>query len=122
MAWLTHGECHVELKNQKYDNDKIRIMCGILQCFDSIKISSKEGVLLHESDDGIFQVINLERIVLAFDFCCKYLDHISEDLEKDEKTLEHAVKIAKENLKSEFSQRDLNRQLKREVEKNSKRK
>lgn len=117
MAWLTHGDCHIELKNQKYDNDKIKMIFGIITCIDYTKASLKDGVLMHEGDDGICKVINIERIVLAFDFCCKYLDHLSEDLRKDEKTLERAVKLAKESLKNEVSQRELNRRLRKEVEK-----
>lgn len=117
MAWLTHGECHVELRNQKYDNDKINIIFGIIKCINFSKALVKDGFLIHEDDNGVSQSINLEKVVLAFDFCCKYLDHISEDLKKDEKKLERAVKIAKEKFKNDFSQRELNRRLRKEVEK-----
>lgn len=117
MAWLTHGECHVQLRSQKYDKDKIKTIYDIIRCIDFTKPSLKDGFLIHEGESGFSQSINLEKVVLAFDFSCKYLDHISEDLRKDEEKLERAVKIAKEKFKNDFSQRELNRLLRKEMEK-----
>lgn len=117
MAWLTQGEYPIKLKNQKYDNDKIRIIAEMIQCIHRQKPILTGNGLMYKHDIGSSQVVNLDKIVLAFDFCCKYLDHISEDLKVDEKALGLAVKKVKEHFKNKFPQKDINRQLRKEMEK-----
>lgn len=105
MVWLSYGECHVGLKNNKQNKDKIGMILriiGTLKCAVACRSSVVEDLK-----------INPEKMALTLDFCCKYLDHIGEDLQKHREDFELKTKKIKDKYKEEFGVQAINYAVKR---------
>ncbi|MCK4083762.1 hypothetical protein HCY52_08025 [Acinetobacter radioresistens] len=106
MAWLTHGECHGQIKSTKEHADQIALIRRIIRdVFDAADYLVGGRVC-----ENTIKLCGLrsDKLALTLDFCIKYIDYLGEELRNEKADLAVRMKDIKADWKQTHGTRSAN--------------
>lgn len=106
MAWLTHGECHDQIKNTKEHADQLALIQRIIrEIFDAADYL-RQGMVC----ENALKLCDLrsDKLALTLDFCIKYIDYLGEELSNEKADLAVRMKDIKADWKQRYDTRSAN--------------